>query len=317
MTLGQMLEAALAYGTRAVVRALPRSAALMLGARLGGVAHALGVRRAVALDNLARAFPERPLEERRRILAAHYRDLGMMLCEGARGRASTHAPPGEVVSEVRGLEHLEAARQAGRGAIILTGHYGAFGLLGAWLGRLTPLDVFNQKLNNPVVDRMLARDIEKVGIRRITPGPGLRRLITGLRENRWAFMLGDQDAGRHGVFVPFLGRLCSTHPMPAELSLRTGAPIVMAFITRRADERNEIDVLPPLTLEPPDAPDPVTALTALHTAVLERWVRMHPDMWFWLHRRWKTVPPATWHHGNGDAVAAGQLPHDTTLARGA
>jgi KDO2-lipid IV(A) lauroyltransferase len=50
--------------------------------------------------------------------------------------------------------------------------------------------------------------------------------------------------------------------------------------------------MPPLA--PPVASAPaaaVRALTAAHTAVLESWVRRHPEMWLWLHRRWKTAPP--------------------------
>ena len=53
----------------------------------------------MALANLELAFPERSPGERSRILAAHYRDLGMMMCEAARGAATSHAPAGEVVGK--------------------------------------------------------------------------------------------------------------------------------------------------------------------------------------------------------------------------
>jgi KDO2-lipid IV(A) lauroyltransferase len=315
VTRAQSFEAGLARALRAVVRALPRRAALLLGARLGDLARLIGIRRAVALENLALAFPERPEAERRRILVAHYRDLGMMMCEAARGTASSHAPEGEVVARARGLEHLEAAKRAGRGAIVLTGHYGDFGLLGAWLGRHNPLDMFGKALHNPAVEELLVRTCEETGMRRVVAGAGLRKLVAGLRANRWAIMLADQDAGRDGVFVPFMGRLCSTTPAPAELSLRTGAPLLMAFITRRPDGRNEVDVLPPLAIERPDAADAVARLTALHTTVLEEWVRRSPHMWFWLHRRWKSRPPAAAGSARGaaDVAAAPAAP----LARGA
>lgn len=304
MTRGQALEALLARSLRATVRALPRPAALMMGARLGDAARLMGIRRRVALANLELAFPEWSAEERARILVAHYRDLGMMMCEAARGAATAHAPEGEVITHARGLEHLDAAKRTGRGAIVLTAHYGDFGLLGAWLGRLNPLDMFGKALENPAVEAMLVETCEEAGMRRIVAGPGLKSLITGLKGNRWAMMLADQDAGRGGVFVPFMGRLCSTTTGPAEISLRTGAPIVMAFITRRDDARNEVDVLPPLAIERPDAEDAAERLTALHTAVLEQWVRKHPHMWFWLHRRWKTPPPVDARH-NGDRAPAG------------
>lgn len=310
MTRSQVLEALLARALRAVVRALPRRAALMLGAGLGGLARRLGLRRAVALANLELAFPERPARERGRILAAHYRDVGMMMCEAARGAATLHARPGEVVAHTRGLEHLDDAKRGGRGAIILTAHYGDFGLLGAWLGRLNPLYMFGKPLQNPAVEALLVQTCEETGMRRIVGNVGLRRLVAGLRSNHWVMMLADQDAGRDGLFVPFMGRLCSTTGAPAEISLRTGAPIIMAFITRREDGRNDVDILPPLVIDRPDQADAVARLTALHVATLERWVRMHPHMWFWLHRRWKTPPPpaatSTRRNGaNGAALAQG------------
>jgi KDO2-lipid IV(A) lauroyltransferase len=222
-----------------------------------------------------------------------------------------------VVANTRGIEHLEAAKRAGRGAIVLTAHYGDFGLLGAWLGRLNPLDLFGKALQNPAVEAMLVRTCEEAGVRRIVAGPGLRRLVAGLRSNHWAMMLGDQDAGSGGVFVPFMGRLCSTTTAPAEISLRTGAPIIMAFITRRDDGRNDVDVLPPLVLERPDSPDAVERLTALHTAVLERWVRRHPHMWFWLHRRWKTAPPPAQPRNGDEAAVIGPPGPAEPIARGA
>jgi KDO2-lipid IV(A) lauroyltransferase len=35
----------------------------------------------------------------------------------------------------------------------------------------------------------------------------------------------------------------------------------------------------------------VARLTAACTAVVETWVRRHPELWLWMHRRWKTAPP--------------------------
>ena len=105
-------------------------------------------------------------------------------------------------------------------------------------------------------------------------------------------MLGDQDARRDGVFVPYFGRLASTPAGPAWLSLATGAPIVFGTCVRAPDGRYEARILPPLYPEGA-AHDAVAvrALTARHTALLEREVRQRPESWFWLHRRWKTAAP--------------------------
>jgi KDO2-lipid IV(A) lauroyltransferase len=264
---------------------------LALGSRLGRCAHALGLRRAVATDNLGRAFPERPAAEQERILTDHYRELGRVACEYPRLSELVHAPLGRVFAAVYGLEHLERARGAGRGAILLTGHFGNFELGGAYLGTVHPVSFVVKPLSNPAVDSLVQRWRSAAGVERIPLGTAVRGVYRALRQNRWVAMLADQDARRRGVFVPFLGRPCSTPRGPAELSLRTGAPIVMGFVVRGADGRHTLHVTAPVPPPERDDPDPVRTLTARHTEVLEAWVRRHPEMWFWLHRRWKTVPP--------------------------
>ena len=122
-------------------------------------------------------------------------------------------------------------------------------------------------------------------------GAGVRRVFEALRANRWVALLADQDARRHGVFVPFIGLASSTPTGPAQIALATGAPIIMGAITRRPDGRHVIEVDAPLPVPDAGPADAVRALTAAHAAWLERRVRDRPDGWFWLHRRWKTEPP--------------------------
>ena len=286
------LEAMLVRSLRAGVRAMPWRASLHFGAGLGDLARGLGIRRAVAEANLAMALPERSAPERADILARHYRHIGQAACEFLRLGELARAPEGEVFAAVHGAEHLETVRREGRGAILLSGHYGTIELGGAWIGQRYPVDIVVQPLSNPGVDAIHIGLLAEAGVGHIPLGAGARRIFSALRAGRFVAMLADQDARGDGVFVPFMGRLCSTPVGPAAIALRTGTPIVMGFVTRQMDGRHVLDVLPPLRPEADDGPDAVRALTARHTACLEAWVRRHPEMWFWLHRRWKTPPPA-------------------------
>ncbi len=270
-------------------RALPWTLARGLGRSLGDLVRVAGVRRAVATANLARAFPDRDRAWRDGVLDAHFRELGRIAIEYARLPELVRADGDAVVAAVHGMAHLEAARAAGRGAILLTGHFGAFELLGAWLGRLNPVDFVVKPLTNPAVEARVQRLRRAAGVGTIALDD-VRRVFGRLRANGWVAMVADQDARRHGVFVPFFGTPASTATGPARIALRTGAPIVMGFPVRRPDGRFELHVEPPLP-PPADGDDAVRALTAAHTARLEHWVRRHPDHWFWLHRRWKTAPP--------------------------
>jgi len=286
------LETALAAGMFAGLRAAGWRRSLAIGGAIGALAHRLGLRRRVAEANLAAAFPERSAAECDALLIEHYRELGRVGAEYARLAELARAPEGAVVAEARGLEHLERARRRGRGAILLSGHYGNFELLGAWLGRFNPVDFVVQTIRNRQVEAMISRQRTAAGVGELSAATGLRRVYEGLKTNRWVAMLGDQDAGRHGCFVPFLGRPASTAIGPARLALATGAALIPGFVTRRDDGRLVLEVEPALELDDPRRDDAVERLTALHVARLERHVRAAPRYWFWLHRRWKTAPPA-------------------------
>jgi len=284
------IETLLVRALLAGVRSWSWERALGPGARLGDLAWALGLRRRVAEENLARAFPDRGDAERAEILRAHYRELGRVVAEYARLGELARAPVGRVVAAVRGREHLERAR--GRGAILLSGHFGNFELVGAHCAQIHPTDFVVRPLGNPGVEALLARERAAAGVGVISADIGVRAIYEALRAGRWVAMVADQDARRAGAFVPFLGRPASTATGPARIALATGAPIIMGFVTRCADGRMDLDVEPPLAPVDPRAPEAAVTLTALHTARLEAWVRRRPELWFWLHRRWKTRPPA-------------------------
>lgn len=284
------LEALLARGLFACSRALPWPGGAGAGAALGSLVGALGIRRRVAEANLALAFPDRPPAERAAILAEHYREVGRIAAEYARLPELARGRD-DAIAEARGLEHLEALR--GRGVLLLTGHFGNFELLGAHLSRLNPVDFVVKPLSNPRVEALVADLRGRAGVGVIPLGGSLKNVFRSLRAGRWVALLADQDARRHGVFVPFFGRLASTPEGPARLALQTGAPIVFGTIRRRPDGRHRIDVDPPHAPGGPADEAGVVALTAWHAARLEREVRAAPEHWFWLHRRWKTPPPAT------------------------
>jgi hypothetical protein len=73
--------------------------------------------------------------------------------------------------------------------------------------------------------------------------------------------------------------------------VRTGAALVMGLPVPQSRRTYEGRLFPPIA--PPSTGDfeaDVLALTARHAAVLEDWIRAHPEQWLWTHRRWKTAP---------------------------
>jgi len=290
MSVGHAFEAALVEGIAGVTRRVPWRTTLSIGGGLGALVDRLGIRARVARNNLAIAFPERSEAEREAILHAHYRELGRIASEYPSLPELVRAAEGEVVAELGGREHLERIQREGRGALLLTGHFGNFELLGGWLARMHPLDFVVKPLSNPRVDRWLSDLRRRAGVGQIPLGAGVRAIYRSLRQNRWVALVGDQDARSAGVFVPFFGRPASTPRGPADLALRTGAPLIMGFASRMPDGRHRLEMEPPFAVPERHDEAAVEELTARHTARLEAWIRKRPDHWLWLHRRWKTVP---------------------------
>jgi len=285
------ITAGIARGLIAAARRGKWPENLKFGERLGDLARTIGLRRRVARENLALAFPEKSDRERDEILREHYHELGRVCIEYARFAGLANAPPGEVLTRITGAEHLQRVREEGRGAILLTGHFGNFELMGAMLAKIHPTFVVVKPLSNPLMDEWITAERSSAALRLIPIGSAMRGAFAALKANHWIEMVADQDARRHGVFVPFFGRLASTPVGPAELALRARAPIVMGFGFRLPDGRFELRIDPPLTIDSPKAPDAAQRLTAAHTARLEAMIRERPSAWFWLHRRWKTPPP--------------------------
>ena len=105
-------------------------------------------------------------------------------------------------------------------------------------------------------------------------------------------VLNDQYSSRaRGVFVPLFGVRCSTSIGVATLALRTGAPVVPAYVVRDGPDHHTITFLPPLEMEVSgDREGDIEAATARYNRALEEIIRRHPEQWMWAHRRFRHSP---------------------------
>jgi KDO2-lipid IV(A) lauroyltransferase len=283
------LRSFLAVGGR-----LPLSVSRAAGTALGSATLRLLPRnRARIMDHLELAFPE--LDESRRLMIARgcARHFGLMLAEVA---WLWHARTSEVetVCRIDGLEHLQAALDEKRGAMLATAHCGNWELLAARLPIAgVPLMSAVRELDDPRLDRLVTAIRTRFGIQIVPRGPAAgRQLARALGRNGVGGLLIDQDIRDvPGVFVPFFGRPAWTPSGAALLSIRMRCPMVPGFIHRRSDGTHLAEIHPPLpqpsagTIE-----DRVEELTATATAAIEGQVRAHPEQWVWMHRRWRTQP---------------------------
>ena len=275
---------------------LPAPVALALGRRLGDLtALALPRRRRVALANVAQAFPELSVTERRRVARRGWQHLGMTVIELARllGRP-LQATLGEMTLD--GLEHLQIAMAEHRGALMLSAHLGNWEYLSA-AAHLTgyPLSIVVRPLDSPALDAVAARMRLKTGVELIDKRGALRPVLEALRRRRLVGVLLDQNAARReSVFVPFFGHIASTSRSLALLSIRTGAPIVPIFTAREAPGRHRVIIEPPLPRPTVNDPEQaIVEMTARCNQAIEAAIRKTPEQWLWAHDRWRTRPPVS------------------------
>ncbi len=261
------------------------------GALFGRVAfHLLRIRRGVVMANLRLAFDgEYSEDELRRIAGRCYAQFGRSYLEYFGLPAIRRRRVLERV-DVLGREHLDAALSAGKGVLMLTGHFGSWELLAlAVQDQDVPVHLLVGDLANPAVDRAMNDLRRDLGFPIEWRGMGLRGVIKALRAGGCVGMQGDQEARWHGILVPFFGRESLTHPGAAFMSLKTGAPLLHCHLVREG-RRFRVGFEAPIWPEGDADDDNVRRLTAAHTAVLEQVIRRHPDHWFWLHKRWKRAP---------------------------
>lgn len=289
------LEHLLYLTVRAPVRRLSHAAARRSGRALGDLAWLADRRhRAIALDNLALAFPDRPAAERRAVARACFRHFGSALTDTL---SATRFDLEELCrrTTLDGWDRFEAARAAAapRGVLLISAHLGlwehAAHAVGTYAG---PLHGVGRPLDNPWLDRELDAHRRRFGNRLVPKRRAARGILRALEAGQHAALLMDQRVPRAdgGVEIPFFGRPALTTPLVARLSLRLGVPAVPTFGLPEPDGRYRIvfrDPIPPGAVEGATGDEAILALTRLYLEALESEIRRAPELWLWLHRRWR------------------------------
>jgi KDO2-lipid IV(A) lauroyltransferase len=272
----------------------PRGVARAIGALVGRVALLCTprLRRAGHL-NLQLAFPQKTEAEREQILRKLYRNLGWLLAEFCQMPRYT---PEMTQSFIRyeGLEHYLAARERGKGVLVLTGHLGAWELSSFYHSLMGyPMSIVIRRLDNALVDDLVNHIRCLHGNQVLHKDDFARGLLAAMRRGETVGILMDTNmTPPQGAFVDFFGHLACTGSGMARVAIKTGAQVLPGFLLwEEATQQYVLRFGAPLTLPISDDVEADTlAHTALFTKVIEDYIRQYPDQWLWVHRRWKTRP---------------------------
>lgn len=178
-------------------------------------------------------------------------------------------------------------------AIFITGHCGNWELLGYCLAVFGyPLNALARPLDNPLLNRWVMGIRQERGMRIITKWGAAPILQKMLADGEWIGFIADQNAGDQGLFVPFFGRMASSYKSIGLLAMKYNIPIV-AGVAHRINGRFEYELSCTDYITPEDwqdQPDPLFYITARYNRAMEQMIRMAPEQYLWVHRRWKSRP---------------------------
>jgi KDO2-lipid IV(A) lauroyltransferase len=288
----RQVEYLLVVFVRNVLRVLPHGLVRLLGATIGWLFYVLdrGHRR-VALANLTQCFPTRSPRELRRIARRMFAHFGRLLFEMLKFSTLTHAQMLRRV-EFEGEDRARLAYAQGRGVLFFTGHFGFWELHAIVHGlQLQPIGVLARALDNPNLNGLLEQVRTRTGNSVIYRQGAVRRVLKTLAAGQGVAMLIDQHMhSPDAIWVDFFERPAATTSTLAAIALRTGAPVVPVFALPIGGGRYRMIYEHAVEAPATDNPDRIREFTQRCTDVLEMYVRRHPELWLWMHRRWRDAP---------------------------
>jgi KDO2-lipid IV(A) lauroyltransferase len=275
---------------------LPDFVLYQLGIAGGWLAYLLDRRHIrIGLRNLALAFPNKSLRERRRILRASYVNLGLSAAEYIRLGGFFYRRLKRRVKYGRFEYWAEMNRRyPGKGGVILTAHFGNFELLPAVHAlHGYPITLVHHTQRFLAGDALMTYVRERAGIKVIRKHAAARAVLKSLKEGELVGIPFDQNAKRsEAVFVPFFGEPAATSSGLARLVAIAQGPVVPVFLLRQRNWRqHRIEILDEIPIQRSgDADADIEENTRRFTRAIEDFVRRHPTQFLWTHRRYRTRP---------------------------
>ena len=186
---------------------------------------------------------------------------------------------------VSGKEILDNYRKQKKGVIFISGHFGAWEILGKWVGEYVNLFAgVAQIQKNKGAHRFFIEQRELPGTKHIFKKEPIGKMYDILSKNGILGLVSDQDAKQKGVFVQFFNKLASTPKGAAMFHLNSEAPLLFGVCVQKSLQNYEIQFSSVDTSK-----KSLQHITQSYTSLLESFIKQNPEQYFWFHRRWKTT----------------------------
>ena len=275
----------LGLGLLRTVAWLPYPLIVWLGTALGLLLRYLPIGFVnTARRNLELCLPELSPRERARLLNQHFASLGIGLLEIPLAWWSSAARIARLV-QIEGAEHVRAAMARGNGTMILTAHFTPMEMAGRVIASVASVSFLYRPTKNEVLAYALKRFRDNYGSKGM-PRDDIRGFIAALKHNECVWYAPDQSYRKKGAeMVPLFGIPAATNTLTSRLARTTGATVLPYFLQRLPGTRGYRAVIhPPFENFPSDC---AISDTARFNHMIEAQVRLAPEQYLWIHRRFK------------------------------
>ena len=270
-----------------IINLMPDKLNYYLAQGLGSILYYLiKERRELAINNIKKALAVNE-SKAQELTKAVFQDVAIKFVNTLKLEQKSLTELEEKIT-VEGKEYLEEIYQSDKGAVLFTGHFGNWELLGVYLSALGyPLTAIARDYKNDYIYQEVMKIRQSKGAE-VYNRSEIKKSLQALLEQKLLLILGDQDAHQEGEFMQFFGRPASTPLGPVKLAQLSNSYLVPIYLVREGIDDYRLLVKEPLAIEKDAEIEKQREVLQYLTTSLENVIRDYPSQWLWLHRRWKT-----------------------------
>jgi len=246
------------------------------------------IRKEIVKKNLKIAFPDLQSSELKRLTKKIYKNLFIVLVE-ILYLPSLKKEEIENLVYIKNEKLIEDALRKDKGLIFVSAHFGNWEVLAisAALRLGKTFSIITKPLRNPYIDEYINSWRTKFGNKIVPLGISIRNIFKEILEKKIVALLADQRASLNSLEMEFFGKTTHVYEGPAVLSTKTGAPMIFALAIRQPDYKYAIELIELNSSNNESESDRIFNLTKQYISLLEDYIRLYPEQWFWFHNRWK------------------------------
>ena len=259
---------------------------------LSGLLKFIHPRAKVVDENLKRAYPEAPEQWRKDIRSAMYENLAWTITE----ILALQRDPSQIFDWLKTIHNIEIADEliaAKKGVVFMSAHFGNWEIMAAWYAQYTKkrghqMYVVAQPIHDKDISDYIDSLRNHMGVDLLPTDYSVQKYAHLLKAGNHIALLNDV-AGTWRMNVPFMGYDATNMPGPAIMAMLAGVPIVPVCLYRNAPFEHELEFFPPIDMPDPNLPreERLRKIILDCNIAIERFIRRRPELWFWLHKRWR------------------------------